>query len=1077
MRYLYIILLLVLLAACGRITPHQPTQPTLDQAIGLKATYFSNPDFTGAQVTRIDRFVYFDWGKIAPTRDFAPGAFSVRWQGDIKIDQTDSYEFLLSSNGKTTLRLDGKTITGPVTLQAGKHYFLELEFIKTGPEAAIKLEWLSKSLKQNLVPQEVLYPVALEGSLNTQAVTPGVNLLLNSNFEGGTGGWIKYGGNYQTVSPGNGNTGNALSASGWAWVQQDLPVTDIEVGQLYTLRANVKALAGATCTVGVAGGAAGQVDFRKPLTFQSPSFQEQGVSLTVPSNTVWMSVYIASSNETCHFDDLSLIAGDTTPPPPPPVTTLLVNGSFESDYNNWGQFGGTSVINSDAQEGSKAAQLSNYAWVQQNIAGALLKVGSSYRLSSYAKAAAGQSCTLGFVAATPTATLFSETITFTETTYTQKTIEKTITAEVSWAAVYLASSAGSCTFDTLSLSDPAAVQIGNGTGLLGEYYDELFFTGTQVLRTDTTINFSWAAGIPVGGIAADTFSVRWAGQIQPLYSGSYTFYTTSDDGIRLWINGQRVVDNWTVHSSTVNQGTITLSAGQKYSIRLEYFENGGDALAKLEWSSDLQTRQVVPATQLYPATSASVTEFNQGKWSSVLSWPLIATHMVNMPDGRVLAWSSWDETTFGGRPDLQFSEATIYNPLTNTFQDADNPQHDMFCAGLSMLADGRVFAGGGGDGINRTRVSVFNPFTTSWSRLPDMPNGHWYGTSVAMPNGEVVVSMGDSSSRRTDIYRNGSWQTLTGINLTGIDAGLETPDWYPYMHVSPRGTVFHSGATTTMHELDLSGNGTTTNKGSRGSTEVYRQWGNATMMDQGKILMTGGTPRETTIGSLKTAVLIDINAANPVVTTLPDMNYTRTYQTSILLPNGEVMVMGGNGTGVEFNDEQSRLIPEIYDPISNTWRVVASMSVPRNYHSTGTLLQDGRVLIAGGGLCGTCAANHQDGQVYTPTYLYKSDGTPADRPVINTTPVSITYNQSFDVTLSGGGASSISTFYLIKLSANTHAMNTDVRRLSVPFSKTATNTYRLTSHSNTNVLTPGYYYLFALNTEGVPSIAKTLQIQ
>jgi glucose/arabinose dehydrogenase len=145
-----------------------------------------------------------------------------------------------------------------------------------------------------------------------------------------------------------------------------------------------------------------------------------------------------------------------------------------------------------------------------------------------------------------------------------------------------------------------AASSGTGTGLSATYYDNLNFTGTSFTRVDPTVNFSWGAGAPAASMGADTFSVRWTGRVQPQFSQTYTFYTQSDDGVRLWVNGQLLVNNWTDHSSTENVGTIALIAGQRYDIRLEFFENTGSATARLSWSSASTPKAVVPAARLYP---------------------------------------------------------------------------------------------------------------------------------------------------------------------------------------------------------------------------------------------------------------------------------------------------------------------------------------------------------------------------------------------------------------------------------------------------------------------------------------------
>lgn len=137
-----------------------------------------------------------------------------------------------------------------------------------------------------------------------------------------------------------------------------------------------------------------------------------------------------------------------------------------------------------------------------------------------------------------------------------------------------------------------------GPGLKGEYFDNADLTNLKLTRTDATVNFDWGTGSPAPSIGVDTFSARWTGQVQPLYSQTYTFYTVSDDGVRLWVNNQLIINNWTDHAPTENSATITLTAGQKYDIRMEFYENGGGAVAKLLWSSPSQVKQAIPQSQL-----------------------------------------------------------------------------------------------------------------------------------------------------------------------------------------------------------------------------------------------------------------------------------------------------------------------------------------------------------------------------------------------------------------------------------------------------------------------------------------------
>jgi hypothetical protein len=136
-------------------------------------------------------------------------------------------------------------------------------------------------------------------------------------------------------------------------------------------------------------------------------------------------------------------------------------------------------------------------------------------------------------------------------------------------------------------------------GLTGEYYDSQFFTDLKFTRIDGTVDFDWAYGSPDSSIGSDTFSIRWSGWLKPKTSATYMFYTVSDDGVRLWVNDQLVIDNWTEHAETENRGSIYLKAEEQVSIKLEYFEKQGVAKIRLSWSAPGLAKGIIPQ-QLYP---------------------------------------------------------------------------------------------------------------------------------------------------------------------------------------------------------------------------------------------------------------------------------------------------------------------------------------------------------------------------------------------------------------------------------------------------------------------------------------------
>ncbi len=145
---------------------------------------------------------------------------------------------------------------------------------------------------------------------------------------------------------------------------------------------------------------------------------------------------------------------------------------------------------------------------------------------------------------------------------------------------------------------------GNGNGLNTEYFTNTqpaagFPSAATLKNVQPTVDFAWGQASPAAGISNDNFKARFTGFVQSLDAGTYTFYVTADDGIRLWVNNQLLIDKWIDQGTTEYSAMITLDACRKNAIRLEYYENGGDAVCKLEWRGPVTGRQVIPKAQLY----------------------------------------------------------------------------------------------------------------------------------------------------------------------------------------------------------------------------------------------------------------------------------------------------------------------------------------------------------------------------------------------------------------------------------------------------------------------------------------------
>jgi YVTN family beta-propeller protein len=467
-----------------------------------------------------------------------------------------------------------------------------------------------------------------------------------------------------------------------------------------------------------------------------------------------------------------------------------------------------------------------------------------------------------------------------------------------------------------------------------------------------------------------------------------------------------------------------------------------------------------------------------GVWGPVIEWtPHIPVSAAQLPDGRVLTFASNRRTTFP--TGVEFTYAATWNPTTGVFVEYNHPTHDMFCGGIVMLPDGRVLVNGGRNEV--VRASTFDYRTNQWVRIQNMNGGRWYNTSIALPNGQVWTVTGSGTGIHTSERWNETtgWNVLTGIPWAGVlaEPGYIT-NWHPFIVLNADGRLFHFGPTDLNRWITHTGSGSMTSSGTNVPGVHYPKEGAWVMYDEGRILVAGGgintlnnAADSTTGNSATDAYTVNLNTNPPTLAVTSSMGNARQFANAVVLPNGEVLVMGGNTSGLKFNDTGSVFAAEIWNPTTGLWRTVASASVPRNYHSLALLLPDGRVLSGGGGLGGN-AADHQDAQLYTPPMLYNPDGSLASRPVIDSAPAQIGAGSVFSVNATPG----ITQFAFIKMSAITHSMNTDLRRIVLPSTETAAGLYTLTAHSNLNVMTPGYWMLFGILPSGVYSQAAIVQV-
>ena len=337
-----------------------------------------------------------------------------------------------------------------------------------------------------------------------------------------------------------------------------------------------------------------------------------------------------------------------------------------------------------------------------------------------------------------------------------------------------------------------------------------------------------------------------------------------------------------------------------------------------------------------------------GQWTSLAPLPFFPVHAHLLPTGKVMIWPG--DGVSGNDP-------RAWDPATQAVTPLAKPGYDLFCTGHNFLADGRLLVAGGHiqSNVGLASASIYNPFNDTWTALPNMNAGRWYPTVTALPNGDALVVSGNVDLTVGINTLPQVFQVATGTwrNLSNAVLGFE---YFPTMFVVPDGRVFMVGPTTATRLLDTSGTGSWQFIGHR---IAFRDYGSAVMYADGKILTMGGTDPPSA-----TAEVIDVNQPIWTWRSTNSMRFARRHLNALMLPDGKVLVTGGT-SGPGFSNETAPVFAaELWDPATEQWTTLASATVPRLYHSTTVLLPDGRVLSMGGN-------GHLETEIFSPPYLFK----------------------------------------------------------------------------------------------------------
>lgn len=689
---------------------------------------------------------------------------------------------------------------------------------------------------------------------------------------------------------------------------------------------------------------------------------------------------------------------------------------------------------------------------------------------------------------------------------------------------------GTLTFTPGQLSKPVTVQVIGDTVVEP---DEFFFVALSspvnatisdpngvgtILNDDTvptvSISISDAAVIEgsCGGTPKAVFNVNLSGTSSQNVSVSY------------------VTSNGTAFSPgdyTAASGSVTIPAGQtsrpveifaKSDISVESDETFFVTLSNPVNGNilDGQGQAVIKNDDATPPAATNPGE--KGQWGPCEELETVPVHVNLLPNGKLLYWGrdkhpdTWD--TAGS------SNTYVWDPITKVRSGPIlNPTSNLFCSAHSFLPDGRLLVAGGHnrydlvpdqEGIGETDINTFNYLSNSWTLTPSqMQQGRWYPSSLVMANGDTAIFAG---TYWTGGFENGRPKTernsFANIYTAQNNLLLSTAEFpmrnYPYLHLMGDGRVFgltggldwfFNPAVDQFEDVSFA-----TQPGFdhfEGTSVLYNT-------EAGKVMVIGGRTGMNGV-SLKQTDIFDISSQN--WSAGPSMTYKRQYHNTTLLPDGKILATGGqrcDGATPNFDcTDGAANIPEIWSPSTNAWAELAEnpTRTPRIYHSVALLLPDARVLIGGGGLPAakgdkvvdtatntviTCSGNppqdpvicrhfgHKDVEIFSPPYLFQANGQPAARPTINSAPAQITLGDTFNVSISSSVA--VNSASLIRLPTVTHGLNFDQRRVVLNVQSPSTTNLTLTVANDSAQVPPGYYMLFVMNSNGVPSIAKFVKV-
>ena len=461
-----------------------------------------------------------------------------------------------------------------------------------------------------------------------------------------------------------------------------------------------------------------------------------------------------------------------------------------------------------------------------------------------------------------------------------------------------------------------------------------------------------------------------------------------------------------------------------------------------------------------------------GSWAIVGSSPVLSIHATVLRNGSVLLieGSGFDPNRFAAGT----FKTSVWNPATGQFADVPTPA-DFFCSGHMALPSGNVLLGGGtagyplagGPWLGLAVSYVFDPTTNSYQRVGDMADGHWYPTLVKLGDGRPMAFGG------LDGAGNGSLATERYDPATKTWSSLPNRDryWglYPNMVLMQDGRLFYSGVSTYPNAAAPSIYNWQTNNAATvpGLTNPGRDQGATILLPPAqsqKVMVMGGAAYASGRAVADTNI-IDLSAASPRYTWAPPLPTAKMYVNAVILPDSTVFETGGGQSNVT---SAATNAASVYDPRWNAFSPMNSPTVARLYHSEAFLLPDGRVATLGSNPL--YEGFEMRIEVFSPPYLFKGA-----RPSITGGPTEIKYGGSYAFTTATPSGKPITSMNLIHPASVTHQSDPNQRLVNLPI--TAIPGAALAAvPANPNLAPPGWYMAFAVDSAGVPSVARWVHL-